>query len=285
MLQPQSHSHGAGGKLDKNKTKKRVVDKPRCGLCFKADGLMKRSTCGVWTHPVCVLFTCELTLDDNSGRANNLHSLDKARKNLVCRLCRVEGGACVQCSVKDCFEAFHPYCAYTARQQMLVRMQEEKRVVRNGMGKGSSEVVETNSYELYCNKHKDRHIDLANETTITSSRLPLKNKNNNNSNGSACTPAVNKAKISHNNQKTSLPLKSALFSSIKHRLGIAELVKTNNSSKRVTMRLGSDDEDDEDVDKSRDSTAGLVDTAEKPKQQRLRLQKTGTAVDTTSRKR
>lgn len=132
--------------------------KPTCGLCFRAGGLMKRSTCGMWTHPVCVLFTPELTVCPREHRPDNVASLSKDRKFIACELCRQHGGANVQCAVTECLKAFHPYCAYTARQQMIVRLDEDENV---------------SSYELYCPKHREKYTCSKNTGEIVSSRVSL----------------------------------------------------------------------------------------------------------------
>jgi hypothetical protein len=110
-----------------------------CVLCRVSGGLLRLSTCGSWTHPVCVLFTSELTVDETSMRANNLNKLDRERTNLVCLICRKQGAA-VQCAFASCLCALHPHCALTSSFQMVVRMHE---------------VRETVKYEIYCSKHKD----------------------------------------------------------------------------------------------------------------------------------
>ena len=60
---------------------------PKCVLCKKSSGMMKRGTCGSWTHLLCVLFTAELTVDEHTGRPNNLRHLDPERAGLVCKQC------------------------------------------------------------------------------------------------------------------------------------------------------------------------------------------------------
>jgi hypothetical protein len=43
--------------LQKNYVKNDKEEKPRCVLCRKSTGMMKKSTCDRWVHLVCVLFT------------------------------------------------------------------------------------------------------------------------------------------------------------------------------------------------------------------------------------
>ena len=40
-----------------SKRRDKIGKKPRCVLCKNSSGMMKRSSCGQWCHPLCVLFT------------------------------------------------------------------------------------------------------------------------------------------------------------------------------------------------------------------------------------
>jgi hypothetical protein len=152
VLQPDTAGANRAGRPNKT-----YEAKPACALCFQAGSLMKRSSCGKWTHPVCVLFTPELTVNEVTHRPDNLPALSVERADLVCQLCHRSGGACVQCCVGDCLAAFHPYCAYVARQQMVVRVDPATELV---------------TYELYCKKHK--HAATPGDiSTIASSRNPV----------------------------------------------------------------------------------------------------------------
>lgn len=113
----------------------------KCILCFSRLGIMRRSTCGQWVHPICVLFTPELIVDDNM-RACNLNHLNKIRNDLWCRMCRMQGGAVIQCSHVSCLCAFHPHCAFQSPHSsamMVTRM---------------SELDESISYLLFCEDHR-----------------------------------------------------------------------------------------------------------------------------------
>ena len=91
----------------------------RCYICSKSGGMLRRSTCGHWTHPICVMFTSELTVNDDQ-RPDNLACIDTERYDLVCTLCRNNEGACVQCSHTSCLAAVHPYCAFKGDFQMTL---------------------------------------------------------------------------------------------------------------------------------------------------------------------
>ena len=49
-----------------------------CYVCCKTGGMMKQGVCARWVHPICVMFTNELTVD-NDMRACNLDKLDPER--------------------------------------------------------------------------------------------------------------------------------------------------------------------------------------------------------------
>lgn len=90
-----------------------------CYLCMNTSGLMKKSVCGHYTHPMCVSFTPELYFDVSS-RGTNIINLNKERYTLKCSTCNLllnstnsnKGNAKVECGYKTCKIAFHPYCAY-----------------------------------------------------------------------------------------------------------------------------------------------------------------------------
>ncbi|CAM9544701.1 unnamed protein product, partial [Discosporangium mesarthrocarpum] len=90
---------------------------PKCVLCCHGGGALKLSTCGQWSHMVCVAWTPELKLkleQDGSARPLALSRLDPDRSRLTCSLCHGVGGAAVQCAHPPCYEALHPSCALGA---------------------------------------------------------------------------------------------------------------------------------------------------------------------------
>lgn len=136
---------------------------PKCQLCFREGGILRKviSSRGTWVHPLCVLYTPELTLNvDHQMRPNDISCLDPDRKSLVCDICHKEGGCNVQCSHDDCFLSFHPYCGFCSKKQMIIRCID-----------ASDDDDDCQFYyEVYCDKHKKRIRNLEN---IISSTLPL----------------------------------------------------------------------------------------------------------------
>ena len=80
---------------------------------------MKQGVCARWVHPICVMFTNELTVD-NDMRACNLDKLDPERQDLVCMVCKDKTGSSVQCSEPGCLVASHAYCAFKSDFQMTL---------------------------------------------------------------------------------------------------------------------------------------------------------------------
>jgi PHD-like zinc-binding domain len=114
---------------------------------------VRKSECKKWTHPLCVLFINELTVDSYI-RANNLDCLSRDRKDLICLSCRVQGGGIIQCARPGCFCAYHPYCAFRDSQQLVVRLD-------------TTNTFESIRYELYCMDHRDT-LNTAGFTVISS---------------------------------------------------------------------------------------------------------------------
>jgi hypothetical protein len=139
-----------------------------------------------WTHPICVLFTPELTVDDKSLRANNLNDLDPDRAKLSCLICRRQGGSCVQCCFSSCLVAIHPYCAFRASKQLLIRSSslvdqtksQESCAEVQTPSNDSFEDVDSDAdgnedvfvYEYYCDAHLTK---IQNTDEVVSSNVPI----------------------------------------------------------------------------------------------------------------
>ena len=116
---------------------------------------MKLSVCKKWVHPICVMFTSELTVN-NDMRACNLEALDPDRKILVCMVCRDRVGSSVQCSEPDCLVSAHACCALKSDFQMTVRLANSRN--------GDDCNLQCN---IYCFLHFNKYI---NDDTLISCR-------------------------------------------------------------------------------------------------------------------
>lgn len=91
---------------------------PTCALCPIIGGALKRTDCGRWVHPSCVIWLPENTyLNPNlsyhnlQGLVTGLSSVHHSRRKLTCQICKMPHGACMQCCEPGCYAAFHIMCA------------------------------------------------------------------------------------------------------------------------------------------------------------------------------
>jgi len=179
-LQNQQHQRCRGDNPQASSSA--AATKPSCALCFQATGSMKRCHRGLlWAHPLCVYFTPELTVSARTNRLNNIELLDRERSQLVCGLCDETGGAVVQCAYRDCLAAYHPYCAFQGRLQMIVRQEVETGHHSLDTSSSNSAVDDgtegaSTSYELYCRRHSGKCLHQDDSSTITGSRNPLRRR-------------------------------------------------------------------------------------------------------------
>ncbi|PIA13111.1 hypothetical protein COEREDRAFT_78156, partial [Coemansia reversa NRRL 1564] len=94
-----------------------------CVLCPQLGGAFKKTTTNKWAHVLCALWIPEVGIS-NAVYMEPIDSVDqipRSRWKLYCHLCHRKVGACIQCSQRQCFTAFHPTCARRARLSMTVR--------------------------------------------------------------------------------------------------------------------------------------------------------------------
>ncbi|KAM0876993.1 hypothetical protein ACQ4PT_035781 [Festuca glaucescens] len=86
---------------------------PRCCLCPVTGGAMKPTTDGHWAHLACAIWIPETCLKDvkRMEPIDGLSKINKDRWKLLCSICTVAYGVCIQCSHPTCRVAYHPLCA------------------------------------------------------------------------------------------------------------------------------------------------------------------------------
>uniref|UniRef100_A0A1D1Z907 Histone-lysine N-methyltransferase ATX2 n=1 Tax=Anthurium amnicola TaxID=1678845 RepID=A0A1D1Z907_9ARAE len=86
---------------------------PICCLCPVAGGAIKPTTDGRWAHLTCAIWIPETCLRDvkKMEPIDGLSRINKDRWKLLCSICGVPYGACIQCSNSTCRVAYHPLCA------------------------------------------------------------------------------------------------------------------------------------------------------------------------------
>lgn len=101
---------------------------PPCCLCPVIGGAMKPTTDGRWAHLACAIWIPETCLSDvkRMEPIDGLSRINKDRWKLLCSICGVSYGACIQCSNHTCYAAYHPLCARAAG--LCVELEDEDRL-------------------------------------------------------------------------------------------------------------------------------------------------------------
>ncbi|KAM8975580.1 protein Jade-3 isoform 2-T2 [Pelodytes ibericus] len=118
---------------------------PQCILCPKRGGAMKATRTGTkWAHVSCALWVPEVSIacPERMEPITKVSHIPPSRWALVCSLCKMKTGACIQCSVKSCITAFHVTCAFEHSLEMKTILDEGDEV----------------KFKSYCLKHsKNKH--------------------------------------------------------------------------------------------------------------------------------
>ncbi|KAB0342025.1 hypothetical protein FD754_018951 [Muntiacus muntjak] len=94
---------------------------PQCLLCPKKGGAMKTTKTGTkWAHVSCALWIPEVSIacPERMEPITKISHIPPSRWALVCSLCKLKTGACIQCSIKSCITAFHVTCAFEHNLEM-----------------------------------------------------------------------------------------------------------------------------------------------------------------------
>ncbi|XVF29329.1 hypothetical protein REPUB_Repub15cG0111300 [Reevesia pubescens] len=130
---------------------------PPCCLCPVLGGAMKPTTDGLWAHLACAIWIPETCLSDvkRMEPIDGLNRISKDRWKLLCSICGVSYGACIQCSNTTCRVAYHPLCARAAG--LCVELEDEDRLFLLSV----DEDVEDQCIRLlsFCKKHRQPSND------------------------------------------------------------------------------------------------------------------------------
>ncbi|CAG61415.1 uncharacterized protein GVI51_K05093 [Nakaseomyces glabratus] len=87
-----------------------------CVTCPSTTGAFKQTHTGSWAHVLCALWIPELVFANlhYMEPIEGVENINKSRWKLVCYICKLRVGACIQCSNKNCFAAYHVTCAKRA---------------------------------------------------------------------------------------------------------------------------------------------------------------------------
>uniref|UniRef100_A0A1J3CTG2 Histone-lysine N-methyltransferase ATX1 n=2 Tax=Noccaea caerulescens TaxID=107243 RepID=A0A1J3CTG2_NOCCA len=138
---------------------------PRCCLCPVVGGAMKPTTDGRWAHLTCAIWIPETCLSDvkKMEPIDGVNKVNKDRWKLLCTICGVSYGACIQCSNSSCRVAYHPLCARAAG--LCVELADEDRLFLLSME--DDEADQCIRLLSFCKRHRQTSNDhLATEYMI-----------------------------------------------------------------------------------------------------------------------
>uniref|UniRef100_H3CZ87 Jade family PHD finger 3 n=1 Tax=Tetraodon nigroviridis TaxID=99883 RepID=H3CZ87_TETNG len=127
---------------------------PQCLLCPKKGGAMKATRAGTkWAHVSCALWIPEVSIacPERMEPITKVSHIPPSRWSLICSLCKLKTGACIQCSVKNCTTPFHVTCAFEHSLELKTILDEGDEV----------------KFKSYCLKHSQGR---AGEATLSPAR-------------------------------------------------------------------------------------------------------------------
>ncbi|KAM0944167.1 putative [histone H3]-lysine(4) N-trimethyltransferase [Dioscorea sansibarensis] len=141
---------------------------PPCCLCPVTGGVMKPTTDGRWAHLACAMWIPETCLLDvkKMEPIDGLNRINKDRWRLLCSICSVSYGACIQCSNKSCRVAYHPLCARAAG--LCVELEGDCNLHLMAMDEDDDKCIRLLSF---CKKHSQpstKHIAKEDKRTLPS---------------------------------------------------------------------------------------------------------------------
>lgn len=118
---------------------------PTCVFCPNTDGAFKQTTSSKWAHLLCSMWIPEISLGNHTFMepVMDVEKVPKTRWKLNCYICRQKMGACIQCSNKNCYQAFHVTCARRSRLYLKMKTSHGALAVLDG----------TMILKAFCDKH------------------------------------------------------------------------------------------------------------------------------------
>ncbi|KAF8108700.1 hypothetical protein N665_0104s0026 [Sinapis alba] len=125
---------------------------PRCCLCPVVGGAMKPTTDGRWAHLACAIWIPETCLSDvkKMEPIDGVNKISKDRWKLMCTICAVSYGACIQCSNDSCRVAYHPLCARASG--LCVELESEDKLFL--LPKEDEETDQCIRMRSFCKRHR-----------------------------------------------------------------------------------------------------------------------------------
>ncbi|KAH8737953.1 PHD-zinc-finger like domain-containing protein [Ilyonectria robusta] len=107
---------------------------PTCIFCPNTDGAFKQTNSSKWAHLLCAMWIPEVSLGNHTFMepVMDVEKVPKNRWKLTCYICRQRMGACIQCSNKNCYQAFHVTCARRSRLFLKMKTSQGALAVLDG---------------------------------------------------------------------------------------------------------------------------------------------------------
>ncbi|OHF02709.1 PHD-finger domain-containing protein [Colletotrichum orchidophilum] len=118
---------------------------PTCIFCPNTDGAFKQTNSSKWAHLLCAMWIPEVSLGNATFMepVMDVEKVPKTRWKLNCYICNQKMGACIQCSNKSCYQAFHVTCA--RRSRLFLKMKNSH---------GALAVLDNSMIlKAFCDKH------------------------------------------------------------------------------------------------------------------------------------
>lgn len=117
---------------------------PSCIFCPNTEGAFKQTNTSKWSHLLCAVWIPEVSIGNPSlmEPVLDVEKVPRSRWKLTCYICRQKMGACIQCSNKSCFAAFHVTCGRRARLYLKMKLTP-----------GAPAITDSNSLKAFCDRH------------------------------------------------------------------------------------------------------------------------------------
>ena len=118
--------------------------RPTCIFCPNLEGAFKQANNTKWAHLLCATWIPEVNIGNTSVMEPivDVEKVPANRWTLLCYICNQRMGACIQCSDKRCYQAFHPTCARRAGLQLKMKS-----------GIGTNSLLDKSQLRPLCDKH------------------------------------------------------------------------------------------------------------------------------------
>ncbi|KAK6338145.1 nuA3 HAT complex component nto1 [Orbilia brochopaga] len=126
-----------------------------CIFCPNTDGAFKMTDSSLWSHLLCAIWIPEVTIS-NMVYMEPVEGIDlvpKSRWKLHCYICRQRMGACIQCSNKNCYLAFHVTCARKAKLYLSMRQVPTDSSGASAIGTERNLIFDGSQLKAFCDKH------------------------------------------------------------------------------------------------------------------------------------